>query len=156
MCYNIHLMNTRKKDVMASALTMKPYVAPVFAGVDPGFPVGGVANALEGTNKRFLPNFPKKCMKLRKFWALGGRPLDRCYLGIIFSCFTIYQELTMTTADFLVQRMPPPPAQCFHLRAILRQNLPNNRLSPSSWGWPSPVFKIMKPPLTYNHPSRQV
>ena len=43
------------------------------SGVDPGFPVGGGANPLrEGCQHTILPNFPKNCMKLRKFWAVEG------------------------------------------------------------------------------------
>ena len=39
---------------------------------DPGFPVGGGANPPEGgANLQFCHNFPKNCMKLRKFWAVG-------------------------------------------------------------------------------------
>ena len=35
------------------------------SGADPGFPVGG------GANLQVCHNFPKNCMKLRKFWAVG-------------------------------------------------------------------------------------
>ena len=46
------------------------------AGVDAGFPVGGGANPPErGANLRYCQKFPKNCMKLRKFWAVGGVPL---------------------------------------------------------------------------------
>ena len=38
-----------------------------YSGADPGFPVGG------GANLRFCQNFPKNCMKLQKFWVVGGR-----------------------------------------------------------------------------------
>ena len=50
-------------------------------GADPGFPVGGGANPLGGRQHTILPNFPKNCMKLRKFWwsvggaLAGGAPL---------------------------------------------------------------------------------
>ena len=42
-------------------------------GAYPGFPVGGGANPPrgEGHQHMILPKFPKNCMKLRKFWALG-------------------------------------------------------------------------------------
>ena len=43
-----------------------------FAGADPGFPVGGGANPPGGRQHMILPNFAKNCMKLRKFWAVGG------------------------------------------------------------------------------------
>ena len=45
------------------------------AGADPGFPVGGGANPSRGGGGRqhmILPNVVKNCMKLRKFWELGG------------------------------------------------------------------------------------
>ena len=51
------------------------------SGADPGFPVGGGANRRGGGGGRQhtkLSNFPKNCMKLRKFRAMGGgggRPL---------------------------------------------------------------------------------
>ena len=41
-------------------------------GADPGFPVGGGANPLEGRQQMILPLFAKNCMKLRTFWAVGG------------------------------------------------------------------------------------
>ena len=41
-------------------------------GADPGFPVGGGANPPGGRQHMILPNFVKNCMKLRKFWAVGG------------------------------------------------------------------------------------
>ena len=48
-----------------------------FSGVDPGFAVGG------GRQHMILPHFPKNCMKLRKFWAVGegggGAPLLLSY-----------------------------------------------------------------------------
>ena len=51
------------------------------AGADPGFPVGGGADPLEGGGARgamggrqhtILSNFPKNCLKSRKFWAVEG------------------------------------------------------------------------------------
>ena len=41
-------------------------------GADPGFPVGRVPTYQGGTNIRFCHIFQKNCMKLRKFWAVGG------------------------------------------------------------------------------------
>ena len=39
----------------------------------PGFPVGGGANPPEGGRQHTnFPDFPKNCMKLRKFWSVGG------------------------------------------------------------------------------------
>ena len=46
-----------------------------FAGADPEFPDGLGTNSPWGTIM-ILPNFLKNCMKFRKFWALGVRPLD--------------------------------------------------------------------------------
>ena len=42
---------------------------------DPGFPIGVGANpSVEGGRQHtILPNFPKNCMKLKKFWSIGGR-----------------------------------------------------------------------------------
>ena len=43
-------------------------------GTDPGFPAGGGTNPRGvGCQYAILPNFPKNCMKMRKFWAVGGR-----------------------------------------------------------------------------------
>ena len=39
---------------------------------DPGFPVGGGTNCPGGYQHTKLPNFPKNCMNLRKFQAVGG------------------------------------------------------------------------------------
>ena len=52
-----------------------PVAAPSeYPGADPGFPVGGGANLLGGgANLQFCQKFPKYHMKLRKFWAVGGR-----------------------------------------------------------------------------------
>ena len=54
------------------------------AGADPGFPVGGDTNPPGGCKHTNLPDFSKNCMKLRKFWSVGGHapgatPLDRPY-----------------------------------------------------------------------------
>ena len=44
------------------------------AGADPGFPVGGGANPPGcGRQHTILPNYLENCMKLRKFWPVGGR-----------------------------------------------------------------------------------
>ena len=52
------------------------YVAQAHTpGEDPGFPVEGDANPPGGCQHTILPNFPKNCMKLRKFWSVGGAPL---------------------------------------------------------------------------------
>ena len=43
-------------------------------GADPGFPVGGDANPPGGGRQHTnLPDFPKNCVKLRKFWSGGVR-----------------------------------------------------------------------------------
>ena len=49
---------------------------PVYIpGTDPGFSVLGGANPPErGRKPMILANFPKNCMKLRKFWTVGGAP----------------------------------------------------------------------------------
>ena len=39
---------------------------------DPGFPVGGGAKPPGGHQHMILPNFARHCLKLRKFWAVGG------------------------------------------------------------------------------------
>ena len=45
-------------------------------GADPGFLIGAFANPPGGGAKlRFCQNFPKKCMKLQTYWAVGGAPL---------------------------------------------------------------------------------
>ena len=42
---------------------------------DPGFPPGGGANSPGGRQHTILPNFPKKCMKLKEFGPGGASPL---------------------------------------------------------------------------------
>ena len=42
------------------------------SGADKGFPVGGGTDPPGGRQHTILSNFPKNCMKLRKFWAVGG------------------------------------------------------------------------------------
>ena len=52
-----------------------PFYFPLASssGADPGFPVGGGANPPGGgANIWFCQIFWKNCMKLRKFWAVGG------------------------------------------------------------------------------------
>ena len=61
------------------------------SGADPGLSVGGGADLPgEGRQHTNLPDFPKNCMKSRKFWSeetggecAGGVPLDPP-LGIHF------------------------------------------------------------------------
>ena len=68
---------------MAGTLTILDIVARWFAaslacqcmpGEDPGFPIGGGTNPPGGCQHIILPNFVKNCMKLRKFWGIGGCP----------------------------------------------------------------------------------
>ena len=49
------------------------YEKSLDSGEDPGFPVGGGANST-GTGRQHMisSKFPKNCMKLRTFWAVGG------------------------------------------------------------------------------------
>ena len=45
----------------------------MIAEADPGFPIGGGTSPLRGgANIQFPKTFQKNCMKLRKFWAVGG------------------------------------------------------------------------------------
>ena len=46
-------------------------IAPI-PGADTGFPVGGGAHPWGGANIQICRVFPKNCMKLRKFWSVGG------------------------------------------------------------------------------------
>ena len=43
-------------------------------GADTGFSVGGGANPPGGRQHTNLSDFPENCMKLRKFWSVGGAP----------------------------------------------------------------------------------
>ena len=60
----------------------------MLTGADPRFSVGGGANPPgESANIQICQVFPKNCMKLRKFWSVGGRPpldppLVNCELGL--------------------------------------------------------------------------
>ena len=73
------------------------------AGADPGFPVGGGANRPGGggggggRQHTKLPNFPKNCMNLRKFWAIGGEgcaPPAPPKSANVKSCIMTYPRLT--------------------------------------------------------------
>ena len=46
----------------------------MLSGADPGFPIGGAPTLWGGVGCQhmILGNFVKNCMKLRKFWAVGG------------------------------------------------------------------------------------
>ena len=49
-------------------------IAESKAGADAGFPVGGGANTPGGGRQHTnLPDFPKNCMRLRKFWSMEVR-----------------------------------------------------------------------------------
>ena len=57
---------------------MNKFKEVAHVGADTRFPVGGGANPW-GRQHTSLPDFPKNCMKLRKFWSVGVRgrsPLD--------------------------------------------------------------------------------
>ena len=48
---------------------------PFLTVAEPGFPQGGEANAPGGGGQHtILPNFPKRCMKLKECGHTGGRP----------------------------------------------------------------------------------
>ena len=48
------------------------YQYQIATGADSGFPIGGGADFPGGANLQFCQIFQKTCMKLRKFWAMGG------------------------------------------------------------------------------------
>ena len=51
-----------------------PCFAKYTTGANPEFPVGDGANSGNGRTPTYnLPNFPEKCMKLKKNWAVRGR-----------------------------------------------------------------------------------
>ena len=50
----------------------------LLAGADTGFPVGGGTNPPGGGHQhKNLPDLSKNCMKLRKFWSVGGGAVRR-------------------------------------------------------------------------------
>ena len=83
-----------------------------FAGADPGFPVGGIADHLGGGRQHtILSNFPKNCMKSRKFWAVGrararGAPLNPPLVCLGGVCLGVVHPQT--------ERQTPPPAPLSH------------------------------------------
>ena len=79
------------------------------AGPDPGFRVGGGANAPgEGANIKICQIFPGNCMKLRKLWSAGrDPPLDpplnsfnintmRGFFGFTFGIFLYCLNMRMS------------------------------------------------------------
>ena len=58
---------------------------------DPGFPRGGGTNPKGGVPTYYLAIFPENCMKMKKFWAGGGRasPLRSATETSLFS-FILY------------------------------------------------------------------
>ena len=54
---------------------MNKFKEVAHVGADTRFSVGGGANPW-GRQHTSLPDFPKNCMKLRKFWSGGRAPLD--------------------------------------------------------------------------------
>ena len=75
-CLALDLGNIEYYLFTANIIDFKLYSAfnLVLSGPDPGFPIGGGANPPGGRQHMILSNFAKNCMKLRKFWAMGGRP----------------------------------------------------------------------------------
>ena len=49
----------------------KPLISQFITVAHPEFPVGGGAKP-PGGQHTILPKFPKNCMELRIFWAVGG------------------------------------------------------------------------------------
>ena len=63
-------------------------------GADPGFLVGEGANPPGGgANIQICQIFPKKCMKLRKFWFVGGRPPPWIHHCRVYSPFVLSLQL---------------------------------------------------------------
>ena len=74
--------------------------AYAYPGADPGIPVEGAPTVRGGGGRRQhtkLPNFPKNCIKLRKFRAVGGAklppapPLNPSMMPIRKGCFGPHQ-----------------------------------------------------------------
>ena len=67
---------TSPLSVGSEPFTIRPCPHRIFAsikaGMDPEFHVGGGAKPPGGRQHMILPKFAKNCMKLRKFWAVGG------------------------------------------------------------------------------------
>ena len=72
------------------------------SGADPGFLIGGGTNPPGGgTNIQICQIFPKKCMKLRKFWSVGGHmlgapPLDQPSFVIFFCNITLVNNFLIS------------------------------------------------------------
>ena len=87
------------------------------SGADPGFPVGGGANPLGGRQHMILPNFAKNCMKLRKFWAVGGGgarrgapplnpPLGIDFLHLMFITLNTILGVSIAFVTFIFSSIP--------------------------------------------------
>ena len=101
------------------------------AGVDPRFPVGGGANPPGGVRQHTnLPDFPKNCMKLRKFWSVGGG-MRREYPPWIRHCIVITFLLRpKPVSDLRRSRCTPSPPVPYPTDQILLNSSGGSRISP--------------------------
>ena len=81
-----------------------------YAQLDPGFLVGGGANPPGGGERQHTPlqNVPKNCMKLRNFWAIGGR-------GARWGRPPLGSATGMVPADSIVWEMAGPETDFFSM-----------------------------------------
>ena len=105
-----------------------------FKGADPGFPRGHQPSSGDA-NIYFLPNFPKNCIKLRKFWFIGehvmGVPPWICHWS---TCWKYAGDMMGGTWWICA---PPPPAKgskLIHFHAdFSKTKKQNNRLAHPLW-----------------------
>ena len=83
--------------------------------VDPGFPRGGGANPKGGQPIIWLI-FSENCMRMKIFWAKGGRgrPLHPLDPPLMTQYITQY-----ALADLGGREGRAPPAKCLHFHAVL-------------------------------------
>ena len=86
------------------------------AEADPGFPIVGHWPSREGVpTYKFQRTFQKKCMKLRKFWAVGGT----CAGGAPLRSATGLYKLLLTKAAALAKKSKGHHSSQFYLKEHL-------------------------------------
>ena len=101
------------------------------AGVDPRFPVGGGANPPGGVRQHTnLADFPKNCMKLRKFWSVGGGMRRECPPWIRHCIVITFLLRPKPVSDLRRSRCTPSPPVPYPTDQILLNSSGGSRISP--------------------------
>ena len=77
------------------------------------FPEEGALTQKGGRQPIIWPFFPENCMKMKKFWARGGRASLAPPLDPPLQCATEMRFLTLSVTDFGHAAPPPPRVEFF-------------------------------------------